>query len=154
MTSVGKGMLAALSATVVLSLLMVMKTMLGVMPALDLPKMLATMMDAPASPLLGWVAHFVIGVAGYGVAIATLGHRMGQSPTVSGIVIGVIGWLLMMVVLMPLAGAGLFALSMGPMAPVMTLALHLIFGAVLGWTYGKLVAADVLPASQPHAVRP
>jgi len=43
----------------------------------------------------------------------------------------------MMVVLMPMAGAGLFGMSMGVMAPVMTLVLHLIFGAVLGWVYGQ-----------------
>lgn len=49
---------------------------------------------------------------------------------------------MMMVVLMPMAGVGLFAMSMGAMAPVMTLVLHLVFGAVLGWTFGKLVSGE------------
>lgn len=140
MTHIGKGLLAGAAATVVLSVLMVIKGMMGVMPALDIAKMLAGMMGSPDSPLLGWAAHFVIGVVGYGIAIAVLGYRLNSSPTVSGIIIGVAGWLMMMVVLMPMAGAGLFAMSMGAMAPVMTLVLHLIFGAVLGWTFGKLVS--------------
>lgn len=140
MTHIAKGLLAGLAATVVLSALMVMKGMMGVMPALDIAKMLAGMMGSPDSPLMGWAAHFVIGVVGYGIAIALLGYRFGGSPTISGIIIGVVGWLMMMVVLMPMAGAGMFAMSMGAMAPVMTLVLHLIFGAVLGWTFGKLVS--------------
>lgn len=39
---------------------------------------------------------------------------------------------------MPMAGAGLFGLKMGMMAPLMTLALHLIWCAVLGVTSGPL----------------
>lgn len=152
MSKLGKGMLAGLAATVVLSALMVMKAMMGVMPALDLPKMIAGMMGSPGAPILGWVIHFMIGVVGYGIAINVFARRFGN-PTVNGIVIGTIGWLIMMVTLMPMVGVGLFAMSMGMMAPVMTLVLHLIFGAVLGWTYGKLTAAS--PGMSPdraHAV--
>jgi len=35
-------------------------------------------------------------------------------------------------------GAGMFASNMGMVAAVMTLVLHLIFGAVLGYTFDKL----------------
>lgn len=45
----------------------------------------------------------------------------------------------MMIIVMPMAGAGLFGLNIGIMAPVATLILHLIFGAVLGYTYAKLL---------------
>ena len=152
MSKLGKGMLAGLAATVVLSALMVMKAMVGVMPALDLPKMIAGMMGSPDTPILGWGIHFMIGVVGYGIAINLFARRFG-SPTVSGMVIGAIGWLIMMVMLMPMVGVGLFALSMGMMAPVMTLVLHLIFGAVLGWTYGKLIAGSSGTLSdRAHAV--
>ena len=89
---------------------------------------------------MGWIGHLMIGIVGYGVVISMFGNRLRSGPTVTGILIGVGGWLAMMVLLMPMAGAGLFAMSMGMMAPVLTLVLHVIFGAVLGWTYGKLVA--------------
>lgn len=105
MSNIWKGLLAELAATLLLSALMVLKAMMGVMPELDLPKMIAGMMGSPSTPVLGWAVQFMIGI---------------------------VGWLLMMVVVMPLAGAGLFCMNMGLMAPVMTLALHLVFGAVLG----------------------
>lgn len=42
-------------------------------------------------------------------------------------------------VLMPMAAAGLFAMKKGLMEPMMTLVLHLIFGSVLGWVYGRQI---------------
>ncbi|MBC7733928.1 MAG: hypothetical protein H7306_18875 [Bacteriovorax sp.] len=138
MSNIWKGLLAGLAATLVLSALMVMKATMGVMPELNLPKMIAGMMGSPDTPMLGWAVHFLIGIVGYGFAIALMNQRLpGASPTVHGVFIGVVGWLLMMIVVMPMAGAGLFGMNMGPMAPMMTLLLHLIFGAVLGWVYGK-----------------
>ena len=142
MSRTGNGLLAGLAATVVLSALMVMKATMGVMPELDLPKMIAGMMGKPDTPALGWAVHFMIGVVGYGIAMAVLNERLpGRSPTAHGVLIGLGGWLLMMVMVMPMAGVGMFGMALGVMAPMMTLALHLIFGAVLGWTYGKLMSS-------------
>ncbi len=45
----------------------------------------------------------------------------------------------MMVVIMPMAGAGIFALNLGIMAPIMTAMLHVIFGAVLGYVFSLLI---------------
>lgn len=144
-SSTGNGLLAGLAATVVLSALMVIKTAMGVMPELDVPKMIAGMMGRPELPLLGWATHFMIGVVCYGIAVAILNERLpGRSPTAQGVLIGIGRWLLMMVMVMPMAGVGLFGMAMGVMAQMMTLALRLIFGAVLGWTYGKLTSC--LPA--------
>jgi len=152
MRDIPKGLLAGLAATVVLSLLMVMKAMMGVMPQLDLPKMLAGMMGSPDMPLIGWIAHFVIGIVVYGVAIAALDSKLpGTSRVGHGVMIGVIGWLIMMVVLMPMAGAGLFGMNMGVMAPMMTLVLHVIFGAVLGWVYGRSAASQDVSISPARA---
>lgn len=53
MSDIWKGLLAGLAATLVLSALMVMKTMMGVMPELDLPGMIAGMMGSPDTPMLG-----------------------------------------------------------------------------------------------------
>lgn len=135
-----KGMTAGLIATLVLSALMVMKTMMGVMPGFDLPAMIAGMMGMPGTPIVGWVAHFMIGIVLYGVAIVLSPPLLpGVSPIARGLIVGLSGWLVMMVMLMPMAGAGMFGMHFGIMAPMMTLVLHLIFGAVLGWYYGQAV---------------
>lgn len=148
MQNLFKGLLAGLIATVVLSALMVGKSMMGVMPALDLPMMISGMMGAPDMPIVGWGVHFMIGVVGYGVAMTLFDARLpGASHVWHGVILGFAGWFIMMVMLMPMAGAGLFGMSMGMMAPVMTLVLHLIFGAVLGWVYGWSSQG-----SMPHAL--
>lgn len=140
MGRVTKGFLAGAAATAVLSALMVMKAAMGLMPQLDLPNMIAGMIGAPDTPMIGWGVHVMIGVVGYGLAIALLDTRLpGKSQVSHGVLIGLGGWVVMMVMLMPMAGAGLFAMSLGVMAPIMTLVLHLIFGGVLGWTYGRLL---------------
>jgi hypothetical protein len=129
------GVLAGMVATVVLSLLMVMKGMMGVMPGLDVVKMLAAMMGAGLA--VGWAAHFMIGI-GYGIIFSWTENLLPGNATVKGMILGTLAWLMMMVAVMPMAGAGMFGLNMGVMAPVATLILHLIFGAVLGFTYQKL----------------
>lgn len=141
MKSFSKAMVAALVATIVLSLLMVMKSAMGIMPQLDLARMIAGVMGMPDVPAVGWVVHFFIGVVIYGAALALLDERLpGESRIWHGVLIAIVGWLVMMLLLMPMAGAGLFGLGLGISAPVMTLMLHLIFGAVLGAYYGHSLA--------------
>lgn len=129
------GALAGIMATIVLSILMILKSKMGLMPALDIISMLAGMMGAGA--LIGWLMHFMVGI-GYGVAFSQINSILPSNSFVTkGIILGIIGWLIMMVMLMPMMGAGMFAMKMGMMAPVMTLILHIIFGATLGIVYSK-----------------
>ncbi len=133
------GILAGLAATIVLSLLMVMKGVMGLMPDVDIITMLAGKMGD--SVMMGWVAHFMIGVLGYGVAYALVFSKLPfGGHTVRGIATGVAGWLFMMVALMPMMGAGLFGMDLpsGMMVPIATMMLHVIFGAVLGFAYSRL----------------
>jgi hypothetical protein len=54
-------------------------------------------------------------------------------------VISAVGaWLTMMLAVMPMSGAGLFGMNLGMAAPIMTLVLHVIYGAVLGGVYAAL----------------
>lgn len=135
MAQIGKGMFAGFVATLVLSAFMIMKQMMGMMPDLNVIKMLADMSGAP-SLLAGWLMHFFIGTAVWGTAFAVLQPRIpGGSTVVRGIMFGIAAWLLMMIMVMPMAGAGLFGLRFGLAAPVMTLLLHIVFGATLGAVY-------------------
>ena len=135
MGNIWKGIVGGLVATVVMSALMMMKSAMGVMPQLDVIHMLATMMGV--STAIGWFVHFMIGAI-WGLLFA-LAYRVipGGSHVTKGIVFGVGAWLMMMVAVMPMAGAGLFGMAMGIMAPMKTLVLHIIFGSVLGMVHGK-----------------
>lgn len=137
MGKIGSGLLAGAAATAVLSMLMAGKSMMGIMPELDLPAMISGMMGSPGNPVVGWGVHAMIGVVGYGLAIALMDHLFpSRSPVLHGVLLGLGGWAMMMAALMPMAGAGFFGMSLGMTAPMMTLVLHVIFGAVLGAVFG------------------
>ncbi|MDE1939789.1 MAG: hypothetical protein KGI68_12270 [Alphaproteobacteria bacterium] len=141
MSRFGKGIIAGFAATSVLSAFMVMKQMMGMMPLLDVIAMLTAMVGA-TSPLVGWAMHFMIGSVCLGGLFASIqDHLPGRGTIARGIVFGIGAWLFMMLAVMPMAGAGLFGLSLGIAAPVMTLMLHIVFGATLGAVYGWKSAA-------------
>lgn len=124
-----------------------MKAAMGLMPELDMPRMIAGMMGAPDQPALGWAVHLMIGILGYGLVFAVIVSRLpAQNRILQGVALGVVGWLMMMVALMPMAGVGMFGLALGLMAPAMTLMLHLMFGAILGGTYRLLEVRGGIPA--------
>ena len=138
-----RSMVAGFVATLVLSALMLMKSTMGVMPELDVIQMLTGMahmrMGLPANPTVGWILHFMIGTVVWGFLFVFIYDRLpGRGAVLKGIVFGALAWLLMMLIPMPMAGAGLFGLNMSLMAPVMTLMLHLIWGAVLGSVFNML----------------
>lgn len=86
---------------------------------------------------MAWGIHFMIGAVLWGGAFALLeAHLPGGELWVKGIAFGVGAWFIMMLAMMPMAGAGFFGLQLGIMAPVMTLVMHAVFGAVLGAVYG------------------
>lgn len=141
MTNIWIGMVAGFIATAALSALMAAKQAIRLMPELDLIGMIADMtgMSRPA----GWFIHFLVGTVLYGIAFAVfLAPALGAGVAywLKGAILGAAGWLLAMVALMPMAGKGLFGMAIGAMAPVMSLVMHLIFGGILGWAYGALIA--------------
>lgn len=131
-----KGMVAGFVATIVLSALMVMKAQMGLMPELNPIKMMSDMAGA-STPAPGWIMHFMIGTVLWGTLFAWLDPNIpGTAHWLKGIVFGIGAWLIMMIVVMPMAGAGFFGGNLGMMAPVMTLVLHIIYGVALGGIYG------------------
>lgn len=133
-------MLAGFMATVVMSVFMVMKTVMGVIPGLDMAAVLAKTMGAPDTPIMGWIGHFTIGTVGLGIVFALLAGKLPRSLVIQGTIVGMLGWLAMLMMVTPMAGAGLLGLNFAIMAPMMTLMLHIIFGAVLGWVYAQSTA--------------
>jgi len=142
------GLVAGLAATIVLSALMVLKSVVGLMPAMNAIMMLTHLghgfLGTPATPIVGWIIHVLIGVALWGLLFDFLRDFIpGTGDVTRGLVFATGAWLLMMVIVMPLAGAGLFGLRIGAGAPVATLVLHWVYGAVLGAIYAALAARTV-----------
>jgi len=134
-----KGIIAGLVATIVLSVLMIMKSKMGLMPDVNIIAMLAAKMGG--SSVMAWVSHFMIGMIGYGFAYVLVFSKLPfDSVILQGLILGIAGWMGMMIAIMPMMNAGLFGLNLasGVMVPVATLMLHLIFGSVLSLVNYKL----------------
>jgi hypothetical protein len=133
--NVKAGLIAGFIATVVRSILMIAKSSLGLMPQLNPIEDIVHVADQPTCMTLslpfGWIGHFVLGTVVWGVIYAALQASLPGAPVVKGLIFRALAWLAMMIIFMPLAGHGLFALSLGPPATVAMLVLHLIYGAVL-----------------------
>ena len=140
-----RAILAGIIATIVLSLLLIAQTYFGVLPEFQLiaewQKLLASV-GLPSDPAWAWVANSLVGAVFYGIVFAALEPILPGSGLSEGLAFGVIAWLVMMLVFMPLAGYGFFAVVLG--APVIfgTLAVHLVYGAAIGIAYKLLSEED------------
>ena len=136
------GLIAGFIATVVLSILMVAKSSMGLMPQLNPIEdivQVAHLLTGMTLPLpFGWIGHFLLGTVVWGIIYAALQASLPGAPIVKGLFFGALAWLAMMIIFTPLAGHGVFALSLGPQATVATLVLRLVYGAVLGVVYAKV----------------
>lgn len=137
-----KGITAGFVGTLAMSAIMIVKKLMGVKPSIDPIGMITDMVHEkvglPETPIIGWVMHFMIGAIVFGILYSIINSKLKGPNAVKGITLGLIAWLMMIVVVMPMSGAGLFGLSLDPVTPVLTLMLHVVYGAVLGTVYGKL----------------
>ncbi len=152
--SITSGLTAGFAASAVIGILMIIKSRLGILPELNPIADIVAIADRYTGlqfpPDLGWVGHFFIGTVVWGLLFAWLRKSLPGAAIVKGLIFGLLAWLVMMIVFMPLAGHGFFGLAIGWMAPVATLILHLVFGAVLGSVYASTRSSaaidDVTPA--------
>lgn len=135
--NIKKGIIAGFVATIVLSILMIMKQMMGFMPEMN-PIQMITQMMGTQSMAIGWVIHFFIGTIMWGILFALVDPFLPGYHWFRGVIFATGAWLIMMVVMMPMAGAGFFAMNMGMMGAMGPLMGHWIFGIVLGGVYGAI----------------
>lgn len=129
-----RGVRAGFIATLVLSALMVAKHLAGWVPALDAVHMLHRLIGGPA--VLAWLAHGAIGTVIWGGVFGLLdGRGPGRSWPAYGVFFGVMAWLAMMLVFLPVVGDGFFGLALGWRVAGAALALHVVYGGVLGLVY-------------------
>ncbi|GAA5524668.1 hypothetical protein Maes01_01225 [Microbulbifer aestuariivivens] len=139
-----QGLIAGFWATVVLSMIMVMKAMMGLMPNMnpiaDIVHVFDMFTGMQAGMMVGWLGHFFIGTVAWGILYSLLVNKLPGGGLMKGLIFGAIAWMAMMVIFMPLAGQGFFGMKEGIMAMMATLMLHMVYGAVLGLVYAKLTA--------------
>ena len=159
----GRAILAGIIAWVVFVIALHVFPILGA-PELDLPAMLGGLFGWNSSAV-GWVILFVAGIA-FALLYAYwwVAHLPGPAWQ-RGLVYGIVPWLVMMVVVVPLlpalspsmnprAAPGVFLVNLGAIALFEGLIVFLIWGAVLGILYGNVAETRVSLASAAVAVLP
>ena len=162
-----RGVVSGFLATVVLSICMLIKSAVGIVPQANpiqaLVKVSTLWLGSPLQPWVGWAEHFFTGAILWGVAFALVEPTLPRPTWVKGLIFSIGAWILMMVLLMPPAGAGWFAARLGYGAPLAALVLHLIWGFSIGAIYRALTPAGAggaaregpdLMSYEPHAPSP
>lgn len=131
------------AATIAMSTVMAFGAVSGASPLPEpVPKAIVTSLLGVGGPL-PLVAALAVGLhLAYGGAFGALLAAAGRPVTLAkGVGLGVALWLPMGLVFLPALGWGRFGTDVTPQVAVATLALHLVYGAVLGWTLGRNAAS-------------
>jgi hypothetical protein len=128
---------AGLIATAAMTVVMLMAPLAG-LPSINMPRVVGWSIRAPLST--GLVLNFLLGVALALLFGAFYSRRIAVSVWVHGVVFGVALWLLLLSLVGPIIGWGLFASrTSSPSGTLLTSLLgHLVFGWTLGFVYERI----------------
>ncbi len=134
--NVGKAIAGGFVGTILLTLMMrfVAPVMTG--ETIDMPGKLGNMTGM--GPVAGMIIHFLVGSVIFGLIYAFVLFRfLPGAPWQKGVLSGVIFWLGLEVVMMPMIGGGFFSSQMGGVKIIVAaLIAHLVYGAALGGIAG------------------
>jgi uncharacterized membrane protein YagU involved in acid resistance len=96
-------------------------------------------------PIAGMILHFLVGSVIFALVYAFVFFRfLPGKPWQKGVLSGVIFWLALEVLMMPMVGGGFFSSQMGGMKVVLAaLIAHLVYGVALGGIAGAPAAKQV-----------
>jgi uncharacterized protein DUF6789 len=126
---IGNGVVAGFVATLILSVF-------------HEPLTLVTEAVGVRTSAIALLFHFFVGTLLWGGAFGFLHDVLPGPSWVRGVIFAAGAAFVVLVVVAPLAGAGLFGLELGLFAPVVIALFHLAHGAILGAVYGKLIDTD------------
>jgi hypothetical protein len=125
MDKIGRGIIAGFLATIALSAM------------LD-PIAMLVRTAGILSPTLGWLLHFLVGTLVWGAGFALVHDWLRGPSWLRGILFGIGAWLLVVITVVTVTRLGLFGFELGFATPLAMLAIHVVFGALLGGIYDLL----------------
>ena len=117
---ISRGLIAGLVATIAISLVIVLQQALGILPQLSTIRVLAQALGFH-SIAAGWFLHFVVGVLLWGPLYAWIDPKSSYPHWFIGMMFATGVWLGVMLLIMPVVGAGLFGMELGMVTPMATL---------------------------------
>lgn len=140
-----QAILAGIIATIAVSILLIAQSYFGILPRFQLIdewQGLLRSVGLSGEPWQAWLAHTIVGAVVFAVLFTALRPVLPGRGAVEGLAFGVVAWVLMMLIFMPLAGHGLFGVTLGWETVAATLGLHLVYGLVFGVSYRTLEEED------------
>ena len=142
MSRVKKGIIAGFIATVVVSVFELANLFLNHLFD-PFPGVVARMFGMPGNMAAGWAIHLVMGTFVLGSLFGAVYPRLPTAtPITKGIVFAVAAWVAMMLVITMGGDNRTFTGSSGFGTIGWMLALHMIFGGVMGNVYARLVERE------------
>ena len=134
-----RAILGGFIGTVLLTLMTLFVAPMMTGQKMDMAAKLSEMMGT--NPLIGMAMHFLIGSVVFPlIYVLVLFRFLPGAPWTKGLISGVIFWLGLEIVVMPMMGAGVFNSQAGGMKVAMAaLIAHLVYGAALGGIAGAPV---------------
>lgn len=138
--SVGRAIAGGLVGTILLTLMMRFVAPMMTGQKMDVAGTLGDMTGM--GPIAGMIMHFLVGSVIFGLIYAFVLFRfLPGAPWQKGLLSGVIFWLGLEILMMPMMGGGFFSSQMGGMKIVVAaLIAHLVYGAALGLIAGSTAA--------------
>ncbi len=146
-----KAILGAFAGTLVISALLWLQHALNLLPHVDFIQSLSNAAGRPDQPAIGWLIHFILNTLIWGSLFGLLSPYFVGRLWLRGMEFALIGWLAMMLIAAPLGNHELFYTDWGIEAPVWSLVLHIVFGAVMGAVYSQLILQRSAPAAGIHS---
>ena len=140
MTSIKMGFMSGLVATIIAGSMLLVNNALHGFPDVRVARSLAAILGSPGDVMIGVAAILITGIFVFSTLFAVFAPRLpARTYLAKSLAFATASWLLMMVLFMPLAGAGLFGLGRSPVVPVATLVLNLAYWLALGMSYRWLM---------------
>lgn len=138
--SVDRAIAGGLVGTILLTLMMRFVAPMMTGQKMDVAGKLGDMTGM--GPIAGMIMHFLVGSVIFGLIYAFVLFRfLPGAPWQKGLLSGVIFWLGLEILMMPMMGGGFFSSQMGGMKIVVAaLIAHLVYGAALGLIAGSTPA--------------
>lgn len=127
--------ISAFVATIILSIMMVIKFQSESLPGLDAIHDYSHFFGVE-SRSFGWFIQYLVGTFWWGWIFAFIAEGLPGYYWWRGIVFGFIAWLIIMIIYMPIMQHGFFASDIGFGAVVLYFIYYIIYGFVLGLIYG------------------
>jgi uncharacterized membrane protein YagU involved in acid resistance len=139
---------AGLLGTAAMTALLLIEPSIG-LPKIAMGQVLSSSLGLTSAhlsigPAIGWVLHFVIGMVLALIYAAAFDGRLAGGPVLRGVLYGILVFVVAQVVFMPVVGGGFFSRG-DPELLAGSLLGHLVYGAVVGWTYAGVGESRVHP---------